>query len=163
MERFIGFREFVRARGRALSRTAFLLTGDHALAEDLVQTALTRTVPHWRRVVAGGDPEAYVRQIMVNERIAWWRRRRYEVTARVTEPPCPVDEADRTVERVTLLAALARLSPRQRAVVVLRFYEDLSVDQTAHLLGCSPGTVKSTTSDALARLRSLTADAPEVR
>ena len=163
MERFIGFREFVRARGPALSRTAFLLTGDHQLAEDLVQTALTRTVPHWRRVVAGGDPEAYVRQVMVNERIAWWRRRRYDVIVPVPEAPSPVDEADLTTERVTLLAALARLSPRQRAVIVLRFYEDLSVEQTAHVLGCSPGTVKSTTSDALARLRTLTVDVPEVR
>jgi RNA polymerase sigma-70 factor (sigma-E family) len=163
MDRFTGFREFVRARGPALSRTAFLLTGDHQLAEDLVQTALTRTVPHWRRVVAGGDPEAYVRQVMVNERTAWWRRRRYDVIATVRELPSPVDEADRTTERVALLAALARLAPRQRAVIVLRFYEDLSVEQTAHALGCSPGTVKSTTSDALARLRTLTVDVPEVR
>jgi RNA polymerase sigma-70 factor (sigma-E family) len=163
MDGFIGFREFVRARGPALSRTAFLLTGDHQLAEDLVQTALTRTVPHWRRVVAGGDPEAYVRQVMVNERTAWWRRRRYDTVAAVRELPSPVDEADRTTERVALLAALARLSPRQRAVIVLRFYEDLSVEQTAQALGCSPGTVKSTTSDALARLRTLTVDVPEVR
>jgi RNA polymerase sigma-70 factor (sigma-E family) len=163
MERFAGLREFVLARGRALSRTAYLLTGDHQLAEDLVQTALTRTVPHWRRIVAGGDPEAYVRQVMVNERLAWWRRRRYDVTARVTDAPSPVDVADQAAERVTLLAALAVLSPRQRAVIVLRFYEDLSVEQVSHVLGCSSGTVKSTTADALARLRTLTVDVSEVR
>jgi RNA polymerase sigma-70 factor (sigma-E family) len=163
MERFLGFREFVRARGPALSRTAFLLTGDHQLAEDLVQTALARTVPHWRRVVAGGDPEAYVRQVMVNERTAWWRRRRYDVIALVPDAPSPIDEAGQSIERLALLAALARLSPRQRAVIVLRFYEDLSVQETAEMLGCSPGTVKSTTSDALARLRTLTLDVPEVR
>jgi RNA polymerase sigma-70 factor (sigma-E family) len=163
MERFLGFREFVRARGPSLSRTAFLLTGDHQLAEDLVQTALARTVPHWRRVVAGGDPEAYVRQVMVNERTAWWRRRRYDVIAPVPEVPSSVNEADQSTERLALMAALALLSPRQRAVIVLRFYEDLSVQQTAEVLGCSPGTVKSTTSDALARLRTLTVDTPEVR
>ena len=163
MERFVGFREFVRARGPALSRTAFLLTGDHYLAEDLLQTALTRTVPHWRRIIDGGDPEAYVRQVMVNERIAWWRRRRYDVVVPVAEAANPVDETARATERLTLLAALARLSPRQRAVIVLRFYEDLSVEQTSHVLGCSQGTVKSTTSDALARLRTLTIDVSEVR
>jgi RNA polymerase sigma factor (sigma-70 family) len=85
------------------------------------------------------------------------------VIAPVPDVPSPIDEAGQSTERLALLAALARLTPRQRAVIVLRFYEDLSVQQTAEMLGCSPGTVKSTTSDALARLRTLTLDVPEVR
>lgn len=158
-------------RGPALSRRAYLLTGDHQLAEDLVQTALSRAYARWSRIVVGGDPEAYLRRIMINERTSWWRRRRYEtvVSGGVGDLSDAVrgtpgaDEADRVSQRVALLAALAHLSPRQRAIVVLRYYEDLSVAETAELLGCSTGTVKSTTADALARLRPLTADLKEVR
>src|SRR5690242_20776697 len=77
VDRFEGFAEFVLARGHALSRMAYLLTGDHQLAEDLLQQALTRTAAHWRRVIAGGNPEGYVRRVMLNERTSWWRRRRF--------------------------------------------------------------------------------------
>ena len=161
MDRDASFREFVQRRGPALSRVAYLLTGDHQLAEDLLQTALTRSVPRWSRLVAAGDPEPYVRRIMVNERTTWWRRGRYELVGHMDlgpEPAAGTDEADRVALRASLLAALARLTPRQRAVVVLRYYADLSVQETARALGCSIGTVKSTTSDALSRLRMTTTD-----
>ena len=165
MDRDASFREFVLRRGPALSRVAYLLTGDHQLAEDLLQTALARSVPRWSRLVAAGDPEAYVRRIMVNERTTWWRRSRYERTGRVdvisdlTEGVAAgTDEADQVALRASLLAALARLTPRQRAVLVLRYFADQSVEDTARALGCSSGTVKSTTSDALSRLRDVTTD-----
>ncbi|GAA3278921.1 hypothetical protein GCM10020218_029510 [Dactylosporangium vinaceum] len=117
------FRAFVVARGPRLSRIAFLLTGDHQLAEDLVQTALARAALRWSRLVVGGDPEAYVRRIMVNERTSWWRRQRFEVQGRAPielDGAAGRDEATEVTDRVALLAALARLTPRQRAVVVLR-------------------------------------------
>jgi RNA polymerase sigma-70 factor (sigma-E family) len=161
VDRDASFREFVQRRGPALSRVAYLLTGDHQLAEDLLQTALTRSVPRWSRLVAAGDPEAYVRRIMVNERTTWWRRGRYERVGHIDlgpEPAAAADEADRVALRASLVAALSRLTPRQRTVLVLRFYADLSVEETAHALGCSIGTVKSTTSDALSRLRAATGD-----
>jgi RNA polymerase sigma-70 factor (sigma-E family) len=167
MDRYDGFREFVLARRSALSRTAYLLTGDHAVAEDLLQTALVRTAEHWHRIV-GGDPEAYLRRVMVNERTSRWRRRRYavevptstEALAAASGPGWPSatavpDAADAVVRRATLVAALAQLPPRQRAVVVLRFFDDLSEAQTAEVLGCAIGTVKSQAHVALARLRSL--------
>ncbi|GAA0952771.1 SigE family RNA polymerase sigma factor [Virgisporangium aurantiacum] len=163
------FREFVLQRGHALSRVAFLLTGDHQLAEDLVQIALARAAARWPRLVAGGDPEPYVRRIMVNERTTWWRRRRYEsvgradcVSVTVGEHPTGVDETEQVNRRLVLVQALNRLSARQRAVVVLRYYVDLTVEETAQALGCSAGTVKSTTSDALSRLRATAADLGKV-
>jgi RNA polymerase sigma-70 factor (sigma-E family) len=175
MDRYEGLREFVVARGAALSRTAYLLTGDHQLAEDLLQHALARTAAHWRRVVAGGNPEGYVRRVMVNERTSRWRRRRYaEVGGPAAEEvlaagPAPGarDEAEAAVRRIALRRALAALPPRQRAVIVLRFFEDLPEAKTAELMGCSVGTVKSQTHDALTRLRALAPDllaefAPEV-
>jgi RNA polymerase sigma-70 factor (sigma-E family) len=171
VDRQPGFREFVLSRGPTLSRIAYLLTGDHQLAEDLVQTALTRAVVRWGRLVAGGDPESYVRRIMVNERTSWWRRRRFERVGfeRAGSAdlvghgmPAGPDEAERITRRVALLAALARLTPRQRAVLVLRYFADLSVEDTALAMDCSPGTVKSTTSDALARLRDTAADLRKV-
>jgi RNA polymerase sigma-70 factor (sigma-E family) len=152
-----GFREFVVARGRALSRSAYLLTGDHHLAEELLQTALTRSVTHWRRI-AGGDPEAYIRRTMINERTSRWRRRRYEVAANqiLTGYGSVVpDPADRVVREVTVIAALAHLPARQRAVVVLRFFDDMTEAAAAQVLGCSVGTVKSQTHAALKRLRAL--------
>jgi len=162
VDRYEGFREFVLARGPALSRTAYLLTGDHQLAEDLLQQALTRTAVHWPRVFAGGNPEGYVRRAMVNERTSWWRRRRYtEVGAGALAAPgaaAVADAADSVVRRIALARALAQLPVRQRAVLVLRFFEDLTEAQTAEVLGCSVGTVKSQAHDALARLRALAPD-----
>jgi len=154
-DRFEGFREFVLARRPALSRTALLLTGSHHAAEELVQEALVKAAARWRRLTAEGDPEAYLRRIMVNDRISWWRRRRRESAVPAVPERASVDGSDTVNGRLDLAAALATLPARQRAVIVLRFYEDLSVEETAALLRCAPGTVKSQTSDALARLRRL--------
>jgi RNA polymerase sigma-70 factor (sigma-E family) len=148
------FAEFVAARSGALLRTAYLLTGDHHEAEDLVQTALIKVVPRWGRL---REPEPYVRRVLVNESISRWRRRRWRETS--------VPEVhDRTItghdvdEQLVLRQALARLAPRQRAVVVLRYFDDLTEAQTAGVLGISLGTVKSQSRDALARLRVLVPD-----
>jgi RNA polymerase sigma-70 factor (sigma-E family) len=160
MDRYRGFREFVLARRSSLSRTAYLLTGDHGVAEDLLQASLARTAEHWHRI-ADGDPEAYLRRVMVNERTSRWRRRRYVVevptsTESLTALATPgSDSADAVVRRATLAAALAQLPPRQRAVIVLRYFDDLTEAQTADVLGCAIGTVKSQTHLALARLRAL--------
>jgi len=161
MDRYDGFREFVVARRSALSRTAYLLTGDHAVAEDLLQASLVRIAAHWHRI-GGGDPEAYLRRVMVNERTSRWRRRRYAVEVPTTTESLAAlatasgpDTADAVIRRATLAAALAQLPPRQRAVIVLRFFEDLSEAQAADVLGCAIGTVKSQTHLALAKLRAL--------
>jgi len=160
VDRYEGFREFVQDRGQALSRTAYLLCGDHGAAEDLVQSALAKTAARWPTVHAAGSPEAYVRRVMVNERISWWRRRHTEHPTRdLPDRASPGDESERVVHRMAIAAALAQLAPRQRAVIVLRFYEDLSEAETAAALGCGVGTVKRQTHDALARLRRI---APEL-
>lgn len=148
------FEEFVAARQQALLRTAYLLTGHRQDAEDLVQTALVKAVPHWSRLT--GDPEAYVRRILVRENVSRWRGRRWrEVTvAEPGEQPGQPSRPDEDVAgRVALRQALARLAPRQRAVLVLRYFEDRSEAETAELLGISVGTVKSHARDGLARLR----------
>lgn len=152
-----GFREFAAARGPALSRSAYLLTGDHQLAEDLLQAALTRCVAHWDRI-ADGNPEAYVRRAMINLRTSWWRKRRYAIEVPITDDRAVADGADDVVRRLTMLAALARLPARQRAVIVLRYYEDRTEADIARLLGCSVGTVKSQASAALASLRRFAPD-----
>ncbi len=152
MNRFDGFHEFVVARGGALSRTAFLLTGEHHAAEDLVQSALAKAAARWRQIMEYGQPEAYVRRTMINEHISWWRRRPARPMAEVPERPGS-DEPHQVVDRVVLGRALNTLTPRQRAVVVLRYYEDLTEAETATALGCSVGTVKSQTHIALNNLR----------
>ena len=150
-----GFDAFVRARASALSRTAYLLTGDHHLAQDLVQAALLQAARHWGRIHT--SPEAYVRRAMYHQNISWWRRRRFtESTLAAHDGAAPTTDSDL---RLSLDQALARLTRKQRTVLVLRFYEDLTETQTAAALGISPGTVKSTTRQALARLRAL---APEL-
>lgn len=144
------FEAFVAARGPRLFATAALLTQDRGHAEDLVQTALLKTWRHWDRV---DHPEAYVRRAMVHTYTSWWRRRWNGELATAEPPERPVAWSSEAVDaRHDLRAALTRLPRRQRAVVVLRFYEDLSVAQVAALLGCSEGTVKSQTSKALAHL-----------
>jgi RNA polymerase sigma-70 factor (sigma-E family) len=157
-----GFGEFFAARRVALSRTAFLLTGDHGEAEDLLQEALTKTVGRWQKVSAGDNPEGYVRQVMLNEVRSRWRRRRRGVEHPVGEVADSVDghelEAE-AADRSVLASALRQLTPKQRSVLYLRFYEDMSETETAKMLGCAIGTVKSQTHDALAKLRSV---APEL-
>ncbi|KAB1160065.1 SigE family RNA polymerase sigma factor [Micromonospora sp. AMSO12t] len=149
------FHEFVAHRSPALSRTAYLLTGDHHLAEDLLQSALAKTYQHWRRI-RSGDPDAYVRRVMYHHQVSWWRRRR--LAERLDPEPSDQpgdDHSDTTALRLTLAAALRQLTPRQRAVVVLRFYEDLTETQVAEVLGCSVGTVKRHGHDAVRRLRAI--------
>ena len=149
-----GFREFVAARQRDLLRRAWLLTGDWAAAEDLVQSSLLRVWPRWARVSATGQEDAYVRKVMLNVYLSG-RRRRWTREAPTAELPERVsDEGYADVEaRVILAQVVAALPRRQRAVIVLRFVEDLSESQTADALGCAQGTVKSQTSKALATLR----------
>ena len=150
-----GFEEFVVARRAALLRTAYLLTGGHEDAEDLVQVALVNVVPHWHRI--SDRPEPYVRQVLVRESVSRWRRRRWrEVVS--AEPPEVAAREDDTAQREVLRRALLALAPRQRAVVVLRYYDDLTERQTAAALGISVGTVKSQARDGLARLRALVPD-----
>jgi RNA polymerase sigma-70 factor (sigma-E family) len=148
------FASFVRSRSAALLRTAYLLTGDQHHAEDLVQTALARTHLAWNRLHARGNAEAYTRKIMYHEQVSKWRRRRPPevVTDAVPQRPS-ADESELVTLRLTLRDALGKLTPRQRAVLILRFFDDLSEFDTAEVLGCSVGTVKSQTAKALARLR----------
>ena len=153
-----GFGAFVAGRSAALSRTAYLLTGDHHLAQDLVQAALLQAAKHWSRIHT--SPEAYVRRAMYHQNISWWRRRRVAETTLESHDGALV--AADTDLRLTLDQALARLTPKQRTVLVLRFYEDLTETETARTLGLSTSTVKSTTRQALARLRVLEPELAEL-
>ena len=157
------FRGFVAARGHALIRTAYLLTGDQQLAEDLVQTALEKAVRHWSSIRDVGAAEQYVRRTMYRENISLWRRRRLvELPADVVPEPrrdgTAWQPAEQTLDRIVLRNALMRLGPRQRTVLVLRYFEDLTEQQTADLLGISVGTVKSQSHKALAAMRSVCRD-----
>jgi RNA polymerase sigma-70 factor (sigma-E family) len=149
------FRQFMRARWGAMQRLAYGLTGDLGHAEDVAQTAFAKAYASWGRVVRTGDPEAYVRRIVVNENSRRFRKHRViedlpgEVPETVTG-----DAAEGWDERASVLAALRSLGPRQRAVVVLRYWMDMSEAETAAALGCSVGTVKSQASRGLAALRS---------
>lgn len=151
------FAAFVAARGPALGRTAYLLTGDRHLAEDLVQTALYKTAKAWGQI--NRSPEAYVRRTMYHENVSWWRRRRLHEVPVGDVPERPLRTADADT-RLALEQALARLTPKQRTILVLRYYEDLSESQVAAALGIALGTVKSQTRHALGRLRTL---APELQ
>jgi RNA polymerase sigma-70 factor (sigma-E family) len=157
------FRGFVAARGHALVRTAYLLTGDQQLAEDLVQTALERAVRHWSTIRDVGAAEQYVRRTMYRENISLWRKRRLtELPSQVVPEPRPrehsPDPMQQATDRIALRDALRRLGPRQRTVLVLRYFEDLTEQQVADALGISVGTVKSTNHKALAHLRSVCGD-----
>ncbi len=154
------FGEWVATRRGALLRTAYLLTGDTHAAEDLVQGALERVALRWGRIVAAGPPEAYVRQVLYRQHVSSWRRHRNREQLGPAPERAAAEPALAADLRVTLDDALRRLTAKQRAVLVLRFYDDLSESQTADALGIALGTVKSQTRDALARLRSL---APELR
>jgi RNA polymerase sigma-70 factor (sigma-E family) len=147
------FSAFAVSRWPGLVRLAFGLTGDRFMAEDIAQTALARAYVAWRRVSRADDPDAYLRRILVNASNR--RFRRHRVTEQPGDPPeTAVDgPADLVSERAALLAALRQLPPRQRAVVVLRYWEDLTDAQIAAVLGCSSGTVRSQLARALAKLR----------
>jgi RNA polymerase sigma-70 factor (sigma-E family) len=151
----LDFDSYVAARRHSLTRTAYLLTGDYHAAEDLVQIALAKVYLARRRVRIQAV-DAYVRRTMVNEHSNWWRRawRRLErSTPSIPEPPASQPVVGSTDNDQRLWDAIQALAPRQRAVVVLRYYEDLSEAEIADVLGCSPGTVKSTSSRALTKLR----------
>ncbi|MFG2977319.1 SigE family RNA polymerase sigma factor [Streptomyces sp. NPDC048331] len=145
------FEAFARAGQRKLYRTAYLLCGDADAARDLTQTTLAKLFQHWRRVSAAEYPDAYARTVLTRTFLAERRRRLRDLLAHTrADPPTRPEHADL---RVTLLAALAELPPRARAMVVLRYWEDLSVETVAELLRCSEGTVKSQCSRALTKLR----------
>ena len=151
------FDEFVHARSAALARTAYLLTGNHHTAEDLVQHALLQTARHWERIAT--SPEAYARRVMYHQNISWWRKRRFtETTLGSYDAGHPAPDSDL---RLSLDAALAQLTPKQRTILVLRFFEDLTEVQTAEATGVSVSTVKSTARHALSRLRTIAPDLVE--
>ncbi len=157
------FRGFVAARGHALLRTAYLLTGDQQLAEDLVQTALEKTIRHWGSISSSAAVESYVRRTMYREQVSTWRRRRVRETplAAVPEPRRASDSTaaiDAVGTRLAVRDALMELGRRQRAVMVLRYFEDLTEQQVADALGISVGTVKSQAHRALAHLREVCGD-----
>ena len=153
------FTEFVHSAGTGLYRSALLLTGDAHLAEDLVQDALARTYRSWRRLHAAGNATAYTRKTMYHLQVSRWRRRRVAET--LTDATVEVAAAgpDHAL-RVTVRQALLRLTRSQRAVIVARYFDDLSEVETARLLGISKSSVHSRTSRALARLAAL---APELK
>jgi RNA polymerase sigma-70 factor (sigma-E family) len=156
------YAQFVRSRTHALLRSAYLLTGDQHLAEDLVQEALARTHRAWLRLERPEHAEAYARKVMYHAQVSIWRRPRIgEVLPGDLETATGAgmdDPAEATVQRLTLRRALLALSPKQRAVIVLRFFEDHTEAEAAQLLGVSVSTVKTQTGRALERLRTLLPD-----
>jgi RNA polymerase sigma-70 factor (sigma-E family) len=148
------FEEFTISSQRALFRYAYLLVGDRGLAEDLLQESLTKTYVRWSKLRDSANAEAYTRKVMTNTAISWFRRKSWrerphdDLPAGVPAPP-----ADDTAARLWLWAEVRKLPPQQRAVLVLRYYEDLSQAETARILGCTEGTVKSQSSRALKKLR----------
>lgn len=155
------FQSFVVGRWPRLMRTAFLLTGEQHAAEDLVQSTLEQVYVAWRRVGAADDPEAYVRRVMINAHARRHRRRLREFLAPKDDSGLVRERADtgdriaQADDRGALLTALAQLPPRQRAAVVLRYWEDLTETQAAEAMGCSVGTVKSNTAKGIAKLRAI--------
>lgn len=150
----IAFREYVTSRSGSLLRMALLLTRNRADAEDLVQVALAKTFQAWDRIEDRGAVDGYVRRAMVNTHISWWRRRRVEEYPTDEIPDQPVlDHAGDSEMQDALRRAIERLPQRMRAAVVLRYYEDMSEAEVAQVLGVSLGTVKSTVSRAVAKLR----------
>lgn len=150
------FEEYVTARWAALYRTAHLLTGDPAAAEDLLQSTLLKVMAQWARVRRADAPDAYVRKMLLNELLGERRKsgRRAGKQHLVAVPAPVADPASDTAQRLDLWQRVQALPPRQRAVLVLRYYEDLSEAEIAAVLGVSPGTVKSQASAALRALRS---------
>jgi RNA polymerase sigma-70 factor (sigma-E family) len=148
---------FVQRSGAALRRLAFVLTGNLNDADDLLQTTLVKVIWSWQRVSRAENPDAYVKRMMVNAASTTWRRRKSNREVLLAHPPdraTPDGGTAQTENRAVLMAALGRLPARQRAIVLLRYHEDMSEADTATLLQCSVGTVKSQASRGLARMRS---------
>ncbi|RAY12341.1 SigE family RNA polymerase sigma factor [Actinomadura craniellae] len=152
------FGEYAADRSTRLLRTAYLLCRDWATAEDLVQTALTRAWLAWHRI--GDDPDPYVYRILANSHVSWWRRRWHGEVPTERLPDLPGPQSTEVEDRDLLWDALGRLGRRERAAVVLRYYADLEHVAIAEILGCSPVTVRSQISRALAKLRADPAVAP---
>lgn len=159
--------EYVVARGDALLRLAWLLCRDEHLAQDVVQEVLAKAAGRWNRIQSTDSPDAYVRKMVVNELTSWWRRRRDIPTDRVADLAIPSshggDPAGAHQDRDEVIGLLATLPSQQRAVLVLRYYEDLDDVQIAAIIGCAPVTVRAHASKALARLREAPAPAKEHR
>jgi RNA polymerase sigma-70 factor (sigma-E family) len=158
------YREYVATRQTSLFRVALLLTGHRQDAEDLLQTALTKLALHWSKVTRSGSTDAYVRKILYHQQVSRWRGRRRWREHLTADPPdtagswqrgAVADPAAASALRLTLSSVLGLLTPRQRAVIILRYYEDLPESEVAEILGCGVGTVRSQTSRSLARLRAL--------
>lgn len=150
------FTAFVVARSGALHRTAYLMVGDHGLAQDLVQEALTKTYVAWPRLREEANAEAYTRKVIATTAISWARRKSWRERPIEVVPDAPVAAAtDGVTVRDWVWEAICDLPPRQRAAVVLRYYEDLSEAETAAALDCAVGTVKSQVHAALRRLRAV--------
>jgi RNA polymerase sigma-70 factor (sigma-E family) len=147
------FRDFMRGRWSAMVRLAYTLTGDPGHAEDIAQAAFASAYASWGRVRQAGDPDAYVRAIVIRENSKRFRKQRVREDLRAAVPERGTTADDSLAERTALRQALGRLGPRQRAVIVLRFWLDMSEAATAQALNCSVGTVKSQASRALATLR----------
>ena len=164
-DRDADFTAYLQARQGRLLRTAYLLTGDQQLAEDLVQGALEKVVALWGAIRVAEAAESYVRRTMYRDQVSSWRRRRVAevLSFAVPEPRRAPDSRDRIEDRVVLRQALMDLGRRQRTVVVLRYFEDLTEQQVADLLGISVGTVKSQAHKALAHLREACVDLTPVR
>lgn len=150
----LDFEEYVRTRQDALLRSARRLVPDPVDAQDLVQTALARTYPRWHSIADKGLADAYMRRVMINTRTEWWRARKLEEVPTCELPDASIDDgSEQRADRAMLRDAMAVLAPKQRQVVLLRHYGQLSTEETARTLGMSVGTVKSTLHRALARLR----------
>jgi RNA polymerase sigma-70 factor (sigma-E family) len=149
-----GFREFVHAHSPQLLRTAWLITRDWHDAEDLVQTALAKTLPRWEKLTRHDNPQLYIRKVMVNTFLSWRRRRSSTEMVLEKLPDSPTaDQFDGSDLHALVLTAVRNLPPRRRAIVALRFFDDLTYADTATALGCHIGTVKSQTARALRQLR----------
>ncbi|MEU0281952.1 SigE family RNA polymerase sigma factor [Streptomyces sp. NPDC088147] len=150
----LGFEEYVRTRQEALLRSARRLVPDPVDAQDLLQTALARTFGRWDGIADKSLADAYLRRVMINTRTEWWRARKLEEVPTEQLPDASIDDGtDQRADRALLMDILGVLAPKQRSVVVLRHWEQMSTEETAAALGMSAGTVKSTLHRALARLR----------
>ena len=161
----MGFEEYVRTRGAALVRFARLVAGDDQLGEDLAQEVLARAYPRWHRIVRSDRPEVYLRRAVVNARATWWRRlssRERPHRAADRDVPAGGDPSGPAGERDAMWREVSRLPVRQRAVVVLRYYEDLDDTAIAEVLGCSNATVRTHAMRALATLRERLKEVPGV-
>jgi RNA polymerase sigma-70 factor (sigma-E family) len=148
------FSEFVEARSASLFRTAYLMVGDHQLAQDLLQEALVKTLVAWPRLRDRDNVDAYTRRIIVTTSISWRRRRSFHERPTGALPePAGADPSEAMVTHDAVITALLTVPPRQRAAIVLRYYHDLTEVQTAEVMGCSVGAVKSQVSAGLKRLR----------